>query len=90
MEIYRVALFGHRNLNAHKAVEEKLCKIIPEITRRNQLVEIFIGRDGGFDIFAASLIKGLKRQGIIENTELSLVLPYRKKTLNTMRNITTI
>ena len=79
MEIYRVALFGHRDFDGHKVVEEKLCKIIPEITRRNQLVEIFIGREGEFDIFAASIIKGLKRRGMLENTELTLVLPYHKK-----------
>jgi hypothetical protein len=42
-------------------------------------VEFYIGRDGEFDVFAASLIKKFQKNTENTNTELILVLPYLKK-----------
>ncbi len=79
MDIYRVALFGHRDLDAHEKVERKLFPILTELIRTKSFVEFYIGRDGEFDIFTASLIKRFQRNTENTNSEIILVLPYPKK-----------
>lgn len=56
-EIYRVALFGHRDFNAHRQLEERLVPLLEDLTRRKPFLEIHIGRDGEFDVFAASIVR---------------------------------
>ena len=79
MKIYRVALFGHRDLDAHELVERRLYPIVKELIQTKPYVEFFIGRDGEFDTFVASVIKRAQRAFGKENNELILVLPYPKK-----------
>lgn len=76
MYFYKVALFGHRDLSEHKRVESGLSDILTNLIRTKQYVEIYIGRNGEFDIFAASVVKRVQKRLGGENSELVLVLPY--------------
>lgn len=78
-EIYRVALFGHRDFNAHRQLEERLVPLLEDLMRRKSLLEIHIGRDGEFDVFAASVVKRVQSRLGSNNCDLILVLPYGKK-----------
>ena len=42
-------------------------------------VEFYIGRDGEFDLYAASIIKRVQQAVDTDNSELNLVLPYVRK-----------
>lgn len=79
MEKYTVALFGHRDLNAHELVERRLYPILKELMQTMSYVEFYIGRNGEFDTFVASIIKRAQKMFGSENSELILILPYRKK-----------
>ena len=76
---YRVALFGHRDLNRHRALDRLLCPLLRELLRSKPFVEIYVGRNGEFDVYTASIVKGV--QGAIgkENSELICVLPYQER-----------
>ena len=50
-----------------------------ELLRTKDFVEFYIGRDGEFDIYAASIIKRVQMAIGTENSELNLVLPYVRK-----------
>ena len=76
MYFYKVALFGHRDLSEHQRVESGLSDILTNLIRTKQYVEIYIGRNGEFDIFAASVVKRVQKRLGGENSELVLVLPY--------------
>jgi len=78
-EVYRVALFGHRDFCQHKRLDDKLYPLVKEVLRTKDFVEIYIGRDGEFDIYAASVIKRVQMVMGSENSELNLVLPYVRK-----------
>jgi len=78
-EVYRVALFGHRDFCQHKRLDYTLYPLIKEVLRTKAFVEIYIGRDGEFDIYAASVIKRVQMAMGSENSELNLVLPYVRK-----------
>ena len=79
MDIYRVALFGHRDFDAHEELEQKLFPILKQLIQEKDYVEFYIGRDGEFDVFTASLIKRFQRNTENTNSEMILVLPYVKK-----------
>ena len=79
MNIYRVALFGHRDFDAHEKLEKEFFPILNQLIQGKDCVEFYIGRDGEFDVFAASLIKKFQKNTENTNTELILVLPYLKK-----------
>ena len=76
MQIYTVALFGHREVRDLKAIEEKLAPIVKELIQTQPYVVFLIGRNGEFDIAAASMIKGIQKVCGRDNSELTLVLPY--------------
>ena len=57
MNIYRVALFGHRDFCPTKETEEKLHSILLNLIQTKSYLEIYIGRNGEFDVFAASVVK---------------------------------
>lgn len=78
-EVYRVALFGHRDFCQHKRLDDTLSPLIKELLRTKAFVEFYIGRDGEFDIYAASIIKRVQTAMGTENSELNLVLPYVRK-----------
>lgn len=59
-EIYRVSMIGHRVIEDH-GVEEKLYELFRELLRTKEYVEFYLGRNGDFDILAASVIKRLQK-----------------------------
>ncbi len=76
MEIYRVAFIGHRETDEHREIEKRLTEIIVELLNEKEYVEFQIGRNGEFDIFAASCIKNIQKKVGKNNSSLTLILPY--------------
>ncbi len=79
MEIFRVAFIGHREVRSMSHVERELEKILSKMLLEKEFVECYIGRNGDFDIIAASVIKRVQREYGCRNCELILVLPYSVK-----------
>ncbi len=79
MGAYRVALFGHRDLRVQRAVEEHLFPILCDLIRTKEYVEFYIGRNGEFDTFVASVIKRVQNFVGNANNDMTLVLPYVEK-----------
>lgn len=79
MNIYKVTFFGHRDFYIDRAKEEKLFAIVRDLIQTKPYVEFFIGRNGEFDIFAASVVKRAQKAFGSENSSLTLVLPYKTK-----------
>ena len=75
MNIYTVSVFGHRKIENFKSVE-KLALTIEELIRTKPYVSFFVGRNGEFDVYAASVIKEMQRKLGKENADISLILPY--------------
>lgn len=82
MEVYNIALFGHRDFYAHKDIERELPLILQELFKEKDFINVYVGRDGEFDIFASSVIKRAKKTFGQEKLSLSLVLPYIKKDMD--------
>lgn len=76
METITVSLFGHRILSDPMKVEEALGEIVRELIRSRKCVEFLVGRNGDFDIVAASVIRLAKKDLDYGNTFLVLVQPY--------------
>lgn len=74
--IYRVSFIGHRQVEHFREVEEQLTKIVKELVRSKTFVEFYIGRNGEFDILAASVIKRVQGSCGKANNSLILVIPY--------------
>lgn len=53
--------------------------LLKSLINAKPFVEIYIGRNGEFDIFAASVIKRVQRATGKHNNELICVLPYHLK-----------
>ena len=49
--------------------------------KEKKFIEIYIGRNGDFDIYAAMLVKKAQRLYGGENNELILILPYNDKNI---------
>ena len=80
MDIYRVAFIGHREILSNIAqIEYELEKNVKELISVHEFVEFYIGRNGDFDIIAASAIKRACKNCNSNNCELILVLPYANK-----------
>lgn len=76
-QIYRVSFIGHRQLGHFREVEEQLTKIVKDLIRSKEFVEFYIGRNGEFDILAASVIKRIQENCGKANNSLILVIPYK-------------
>ena len=76
---YRIVLFGHRDFNHHRILDENLSVLLKEIIRKKPFVEIYVGRNGEFDLYAATIVKQLQNEIGKNNHELICVLPYSKK-----------
>ena len=79
MNIYRVAFFGHRRIYNIREIEEKLVPILKELILTREYVEFYIGRNGDFDEFVASVIKRVQKQLDRDNNVMILTLPYTVK-----------
>lgn len=77
-EIYRVSMIGHRVVEDY-GIEEKLYELFRELLRTKEYVEFYLGRNGDFDILAASVIKRLHKNYRDDNSVMILVLPYPLK-----------
>lgn len=72
-----VSLFGHRFIDDSQTVEQKLYELLRIIiSRGDREVEFLVGRNGDFDLVAASVVRRLKKELNVENVFLTLVLPY--------------
>ena len=78
MDIYTVSFFGHREIENALEVERKLEAKITELIQTKQYIEFLVGREGEFDILAASVVKRVKKQMDYANCSLIWVLPYMK------------
>ena len=78
MEVYTVSFFGHREIENALEVERKLEAKITELIQTKQYIEFLVGREGEFDILAASVVKRVKKQMDYGNCSLIWVLPYMK------------
>ncbi len=79
MEIYRVSFIGHRELHRIKYIEDKLERLIRDLLCKKEYVEFYVGRNGDFDISAASVIKRVQKNFGAHDSSLILVLPYHAK-----------
>lgn len=78
-DIYRVAFFGHRRIDRLREIEETLVPILNELILTKEYVEFYIGRNGDFDEFVASVIKRVQKQLDRDNNVMILTLPYTVK-----------
>lgn len=78
MNIFTVSFFGRREIENALDVEQKLEAKISELIQTKQYVEFLVGREGEFDILAASVVKRVKKQMDYGNCSLIWVLPYMK------------
>ena len=76
MEIYTVSLFGHRQIDDPFSVERVLEIMVRQPLAEKEYVEFLVGRDGEFDLLAASVIKRCRRAVGEENSALIWMLPY--------------
>ncbi len=76
LDTYTVSFFGHRQIENVSAIEKRLDEIIRPLLLEKEYVEFLVGRDGEFDLLAASTIKRLKRSVDGDNSALVWVLPY--------------
>ena len=76
MDAFVVSLFGHREIEDLRKLEDKLTPIIKELMRTKMYVVFLIGRNGEFDECAASILKRVRKESGEENSEIILVLPY--------------
>ncbi len=82
MEVYNVTLFGHRDFYAYRNLEKDLPLILEGLFKEKEYINIFVGRDGEFDIFASSVVKRAQKIFEKEKLSLTLVLPYVKKDID--------
>lgn len=76
MEVYTVSLFGHRQLDYPVLTERTLEMILQKLLETVEYVDFLLGRDGEFDLLAASVIRRLQKNGRSANCSLIWVLPY--------------
>ncbi len=79
MDIYRVAFIGHRDMPYTRQLEEGLEEALCRLLRSQEYVEFYMGRNGDFDILAASAVKRAQNRCGHHNSTLILVLPYSMK-----------
>lgn len=73
---YTVAFFGHRRLDHAKQVEQRLEEIILMLLRQHSEVDFLVGRNGEFDLLAASVVRRVREEYGDRLSTLTLVLPY--------------
>lgn len=77
MDIFTVSLFGHREIDDLRQLENRLMPILRELIKNKPYVAFLIGRNGEFDEYGASVIKRAQKENGKENNDMALVLPYR-------------
>ena len=77
MNIFTVCLFGHRKIKNTREIENSLSPIIKNLIQAKEYVSFLVGRNGEFDEYVASVIKHVQRECGKENSDITLVLPYK-------------
>ena len=77
MNTFTVSLFGHREIYDLRRLENVLTPIIKKLLQTKAFVSFLIGRNGEFDEFAASVIKSVRKKIGEENSDITLILPYK-------------
>ena len=78
-EVYRIAFVGHREVYDARRLEEEIEKIAKDSMFMYDFVEFYLGRNGEFDLLAASVLKRIQKSTARQNSTLILVLPYHVK-----------
>ena len=78
---YRVVLFGHRDFFDYQTLDARLYSLFCDLIHTKPFLEIYIGRNGEFDIYSATVIKRVQKALGKENSELICVLPYPEKNM---------
>ena len=78
MEIYTVSFFGHRLVERASEIQVRLEILLHDLMTQKEYGEFLIGREGEFDLLAASSIRRAVKQYGYSNTSIVLVLPYMK------------
>lgn len=73
---YTVALFGHRQLANALQLEQRLEGIVRDLLRAHAQISFLLGRNGEFDLLAASVIRRVRRDFGERSAHLTLLLPY--------------
>ena len=73
MDIYTVSFFGHREVERASEIESKLDQLLRDLITQKLYVELLVGRDGEFDLLAASAIRRAVNQYGYGNTSIILV-----------------
>ena len=76
MNLFTVSLFGHRHPERAREVESRLWGLLRELFEKHEYPEFLIGRNGDFDLLAASVIRRAMQAYGRERGVLVLVLPY--------------
>ena len=79
MDIYKITFIGHRELYNQSFLEERIELLVKEKLICKEYVELYVGRNGDFDISAASAVKRAQKALDSSNSSLILVQPYRMK-----------
>ena len=77
--VYRIAFVGHREIYDVRRLEEEIEKIAKDAIFLHDFVEFYLGRNGEFDLLAASVLKRVQKSTDRRNSSLILVLPYHVK-----------
>lgn len=78
LNIYTVSFFGHRYMERTAEIENRLDKLLYELVTQKEYIDFLIGREGEFDLLAASAVKRAVHAYDYGNTHFTLVLPYMK------------
>ncbi len=73
---YTVAFFGHRRLEQSTQVEQRLEELVLDLLRQHDEVTFLVGRNGDFDVLAASVVRRIRAAYGDRRSTLILVLPY--------------
>jgi hypothetical protein len=76
LNVFTVAFFGHRVIPEQFKVEVLLEEQIRKLINEKEYVDFLVGRNGDFDICAASSIYRVRKNYRSDNSSLILVLPY--------------
>lgn len=78
LDIYTVSFFGHRYMEQSEEIENRLDKLLYDLISQKEYIDFLIGREGEFDLLAASAVKRAIHAYDCGNTHFTLVLPYMK------------
>ena len=79
MDTYKIVFLGHRDFCPTREIEAKLYDVLSDLIQTRSYLDIYVGRNGEFDVFAASVVKRIKRELNNSSCSMTLVLPYKIK-----------